>query len=118
MPHRVHQPVPSYTEADLERLVAREFTPESRDAARALLARYGVESWHREPVRVRIACLKHAAGDFKALEKAVSDACRDYRDILAEAEYPRYLTARDPEAKTRAIEEDWNDLQDWLRLGS
>jgi hypothetical protein len=113
----VIQPVPPYTEEDLERLVAREFAPEAREEAKALLARYGTESWHREPVRVCIACLKHAAGDLAALQKAVTDACRDYRDILAEAEYPRSLTARDPEAKMQAIEDDWNDLLAWLRRG-
>lgn len=58
----------TYTDADLERVVARDFAP----------------------------------------------ACRDYRDILSDAEYPTYRKARTPDAQEKAIERDWQQLQSWL----
>jgi hypothetical protein len=35
-----------------------------------LLQRYGGEDWHREALRVRMACLKLADGDLAELERA------------------------------------------------
>ena len=110
----MNQPHGSYTEADLERIIARDFSSESIPAVRALLSRYGTEDWHREILRVQMACLKCANGDLQALEQEAEAACRDYRDVLSAAEYPSYFRARTPEAKDRAIEEDWKQLQEWL----
>jgi hypothetical protein len=111
----MNQPHGTYTEADLERIVARDFPKESITAVKDLLARYGQESWQGEILRVQMACLKCANGDLKALEQAVGEACSDYRDILSEAEYPAYGKARSPGAKEKAIESDWNQLQSWLK---
>jgi hypothetical protein len=61
-----------------------------------------------------MACLKCANGNLKELEGAVYTACADYRDILSEAEYPTYHRARTEEAKQKAIEKDWRQLQAWL----
>ena len=108
------QPHGTYTDADLERVVARDFAPASIPAVRELLSRYGREDWHREVLRVQMACLKCANGDLRRLEGAVATACRDYRDILSDAEYPTYRKARTPEAKDKAIERDWKQLQSWL----
>ena len=110
----MNQPHGSYTEADLERVLARDYPAGSIPAAKALLERYGPEDWHREILRVRMACLKLAAGDLKALEREVGCACMDYRDVLGPAEYPTWDRARTPEAKERAIERDWKQLQEWL----
>lgn len=108
------QPAASYTEADLERVVARDFAAESVPQVKALLARYGKEAWQREVLRVQMACLKCADGHLGALERAVENACCDYRDVLGPAEYPAYYKARTPEAKKKAIESDWKQLQAWL----
>lgn len=108
------QPHGTYTEADLERIIARDFAPDSIPAVKDLLSRYGQEDWQREILRVQMACLKGANGDLKALEREVSVACMDYRDVLSAAEYPTYYRARTPEAKEKAIEKDWNQLQSWL----
>jgi hypothetical protein len=110
----MNQPHGSYTEADLERIIARDFSPESIPAVKALLSRYGHEDWHREILRVQMACLKCANGDLKALEQEVGVACADYRDVLSSAEYPSYYQAHTEAAKERAIEKDWKQLQDWL----
>lgn len=84
----MNQPVPSYKEQDLERVIAREV------------------------LRVQMACLKRADGGLEALE--IENACNDYRDVLAAAEYPRYLKAHGSEARQSAIESDWSQLQSWL----
>lgn len=110
----MRQPAATYTEADLGRIVARDYAPESIAQVKALLARYGNESWQREVLRVQMACLKCANGDLDALEREVEAACRDYRDVLGPAEYPSYDKARTPEAKKKAIESDWKQLQAWL----
>ena len=105
------QPAATYTEADLERIIARDFAPESLPQVKVLLSRYGKESWQREVLRVQMACLKCANGKLEALERVVNDACCDYRDVLGPAEYPTYYKARTPEAKQKAIESDWKQLR-------
>ena len=107
------QPVPSYTEADLDRVVARDYPGRVEQVLR-ILAQYGKERWHDEPLRVRMACLKLGKGDTRELEKYLRDACQDYRDVLAWAEYPTYMTAWTAEARTNAEETDWKQLQNWL----
>jgi hypothetical protein len=44
----------------------------------------------------------------------VANACADYRDVLAWAEYPAYMRARTPAAQESAVETDWKQLQEWL----
>ena len=77
----MNQPHGTYTEADLERIIARDFPPEAAGKLKELLSRYGQESWQREVLRVQMACLKCANGDFLELERAVGAACLDYRDV-------------------------------------
>lgn len=112
------QPVPTYTEADLERVIARDYPSPSIEEVKQVLARYGGESWHREPLRVRMACLKVADGSVSALHRAVGIACDDYRDMLSMAEYRRYMLTPDAAAKGKAIEGDWAELQAWLNRES
>lgn len=108
------QPIPAYIEADLERIVARDYPPDHRAHVKAVLARYGSQPWQREALRVHMACLKCAGGDVKQLEYYVRLACDDYRDVLSSAEYPAYLKARSEQEKEAAISGDWAQLQDWL----
>jgi hypothetical protein len=69
-------------------LVDRLFAPEERGAARVLLESYGAAPHEREPVRVRVAALKLSKGGLSELERVIGYARRDYRDVLAWAEYP------------------------------
>ena len=108
------QPVPSYSQEDLQRIVARDFAPAQASQVMAILERYGNESWQREPLRIRMACLKCASGNLERLAHYVEMAEEDYRDILLEAEYPTYARAKDLAAKERAISNDWSQLQAWL----
>lgn len=94
------QPFPSYTPADLTRIVARDFGVADIPNVHAILARYGHASWHRETLRVQMACLKLADGDVEQLERAV--------------EYRGFAEAPTAEAEEAAIESDWEALQAWL----
>jgi hypothetical protein len=72
-------------------LVERLFPLDDRASVLAILDRYGSESHEREVVRVRVAVLKLSGGDVAKLDRAVVHAKRDYRDVLAWAEYPDEL---------------------------
>lgn len=108
------QPVPSYSHEDLQRIVGRDFPPEQVPQVIAILERYGKEQWQREPLRVRMACLKCASGNVERLAHYVEMAGEDYRDILLEAEYPTYARAKNTSEKEKAISNDWAQLQAWL----
>lgn len=73
------------------------------------------EGFQHEHLRVRMACLKLAEGSIERLAQQVASACKDYRDALACAEYPAYTSAHSAGQRQRAIESDWNQLQQWLR---
>lgn len=85
-----------------------------------MLGEYGGESWQNEPHRVRLAALKLAAGSMERLRHEIEGAKRDYRDVLAPAEYPSYMKkvqhsgALPPEEEQRIIDLDWEQYQDWL----
>jgi hypothetical protein len=108
------QPVPQYTDEDLQRIVNRDYAAESRAQVMAILQSYGADMWQHESLRVRMACLKLAGGKMADLSKYVGDARADYRDVLAWAEYPAYMRARGPEEQEQAIDADWQQLQNWL----
>ena len=72
-------------------LVDRLFVNEDRAKAMELLDSYGTAAHEREQIRVRIAALKLSEGQIDKLEHAVMRAKRDYRDVLAWAEYPQEL---------------------------
>jgi len=113
------QPTPAITHADVERIAAREF-PSETSLVLELLAEYGNEEWHREVDRVRVAILKLAAGSVDGLLSAIETANRDYRDVLAVAEYPQYLRNVNPSESVssdemqRIVESDWKQYSEWL----
>lgn len=106
--------IPEYSEADFERVLAREFPGGSAEDARAVLLIYGSDASHASTLRVRMACLKLASGDLARLRDAVNAACGDSRDVLAWAEYGHAWDARDPAEKQAARKRDWQELQEWL----
>jgi len=113
------QPAPQVTQADVERIVRREFRPEDHAAALDVLAAYGTKSWHNEPARVRVALLKLARGNLQKLRQQLAAAGTDYRDVLSMAEYPSYFTqvspgGRDPAARQQAIDADWRQYRRWF----
>lgn len=112
------QPVPDVTEADVERVVRREFGPSDVSAARAILAEYGSA---RESARVMLAALKCARGNLDSLRVAVRMGKTDYRDLLCAAEYPKGSSDwskmdKMSEGERQAIyDEDWAQYETWLR---
>ena len=114
------QPVPKVTGADVERIVRRDFPADQVSEALALLEEYGKESWHRETHRVRVATLKLAAGSIERLRQEIEGAKRDYRDVLAYAEYPGYFRQVPASGKISAderrqvIDTDWKQYQHWF----
>lgn len=117
----MEQPTPTVTRADVERVVRRDFPPGQFDSVMSVLAEYGSETWHRELPRVQLAVLKLAAGRLDALRREIETAKRDYRDVLAYAEYPTYMkktfrmSQLPAEEQRRIIEEDWSQYETWLK---
>lgn len=111
------QPVPTVTLADVERVVRRDFPEARRAEALAILD----DQDPRDPLgpRVHLAVLKLAAGDLAKLKEFMDIAQRDFRDVLAWAEYPEYFrevhdTHGHPDIDG-IIERDWRQYDDWLR---
>jgi hypothetical protein len=86
----VRQPIPDVLATDVERIVRRDFPDGQFDAVMGVLKQYGAEKWQRERARVQLAALKLADRDLDKLQRVIEVASRDYRDVLAPAEYPEY----------------------------
>ncbi len=115
------QPVPHVTAADIERVIRRDFPDTKVEEVLAILAEYGTEIWHKEKERVRLAALKLANGSMHELRRAIDRAKLDYRDVLAPAEYPKFmqkgfrfrrLRSRDREL---IYTDDWQQYERWLK---
>lgn len=100
----------------LEKLFPHEDT---RATVTEFLDHYGKESYHREAARVRLAILKLSGSDLDKVGYYLKEACKDYRDVLAWAEYPAQmkdhsLYRRDPEKFARLVEKDHLQYEEWL----
>jgi hypothetical protein len=114
------QPVPMVSNADIDRVVRRDFAADDRAAVLAALEAYGRESHEREVVRVRLAALRMAKGSLPELRRQVSWAKLDYRDVIGPAEYPKAMKVRsllevDDVERQRIYEADWKEYDEWLR---
>jgi len=123
-PHRSQMPdfVPTIDDETLERLVNREFTSDTAGRVHSLLETYGAKPHHIERNRVRAAILKLAHGDLGAIERQVSVAITDFRDVVGAAEYPRQMEigfAGMSDASEEHLQDlknqDWKDYCDWLQ---
>ncbi|VXD11132.1 conserved hypothetical protein [Marinoscillum sp. 108] len=100
----------------LELLVNREFGERSIEVSEQLKqVKSDSESGRR---RISAAILKLANRSQERLEQLIQRANTDFRDIVAEAEYPRVLEAGfgelSDEQEQQANEEDWNEYRNWL----
>ena len=90
----------------------------TREKAIEILNQYGTESYEQEIVRVRLDILKLAGNSIEDVEKWVKIAKKDYRDILASAEYPGQLLAptwRMPKDEVSRIQTtDRNQYEEWV----
>ena len=88
---RIHHPGTTPTtieEADIERIIRRDFPGDIQDDVRSELEKYGQSSSHLEINRVHAAILKLADGSMDQLKLETANACTDYRDTLLAAECP------------------------------
>ena len=114
------QPTPRVTDADVERIVRREFDAARVEEVLTLLDEYGTESWHGEHARVRLALLKLSAGSEDRLRTNVQAASTDYRDVLCSAEYPSYIEqvpangSMGTDEEQRIIDADWEQYRKGL----
>lgn len=114
----IEQPIPHVTRADVERVVRRDYSIPENGRVLAILDEYHSDG--SDPSRVQLAVLKLAGGNIAALRREIEVAKKDYRDVLAYAEYPTCMrhvanTCDLPsEEKQRIFDEDWKQYQGWL----
>lgn len=112
------QPVPKVDRADVERIVRRDFPADAFEEILGILDRYRSDHGPSAGARVQLAALKLADGNREALRRWVNEAQMDYRDVLAPAEYPRYMRRvagpSQPRDVDDIIEADWHQYQAWL----
>ena len=99
----------------LEKMFPRE---EDREQVVDILEQYGSGDFHREADRVRMAILKLAGKSPEQVRYYTLQACRDYRDVLAGAEYPKQMAhfpwrEKDPEGLAHIRAEDKEQYQSW-----
>lgn len=86
-----------------------------------VLDRYGTESFEKGRARVQLAILKLSEGQRDRLNKLVAMAKRDYRDVLAYAEYPEEMrtgfvgmSQLSPEEAEAVRQRDRKQYLEWL----
>lgn len=106
----------------LDEILARKIPslfPGCEDSVKELLSRYGVETYEREPQRVRLAILKLSRGEIDRAGDYLEEAKKDYRDVLAWAEYPEQVRAPTwklaPEENAAMQKRDLEQYEEWLR---
>jgi hypothetical protein len=112
------QAAPVVNAHDVSRIVERDFSPGTRNQVFAILEEFE-NSQDGDADRVRLAALKLACGDLDRLITHIAAATRDWRDVVAAAEYPAYIQERSPaglslEKRQRLIDADWNQYHEWL----
>src|SRR5262245_5090302 len=108
--------VPDVSQADVERILLRDYPAEQHDELRAAI--HALQ--HREKDRIVLACMKNAGGDVDRLKGSLSDAEGYYRESIGDAEYPNYtkkwfrIENLSEEEKDRIIEKDRDQYLSWL----
>ena len=113
------QPVPKVSSADVARIAKREFGPTEESNVVQLLSEIPSHGFHHDPYRVQLAVLKIAGGNRERLLAAIATASRDARDVIAYAEYPRYMRqssadVSDVSIRPEVIQDDWRQYVTWL----
>ena len=113
--------IPQVTEADVVHIVDRDFAPDDRAAVLRLIEQAAQEIGPAAGPRTQLAILKLSAGKLEHVPLHVEVARRDYRDVLAAAEYPGWLKVGFTGTESMSAEEveelkrrDWEQYQAWL----
>lgn len=116
-PHKriMQQPITKVTESDVRRIALRDFGETGLSEAMDVLDNRPGEKCPR----VRLALLKLSSGDMNLLKEHAVSAARDFRDVLALAEYPRWSKEIGFDKVPRALEReviraDWLQYSQWL----
>ena len=112
------QPTASVSKEDIERIILRDYGGKA-DTAWRYLNKYTVGN---EKLRVFAALLKISDGNITRLNKNVLLANIDYRDVLAEAEYPMYTKKVGFDSKKfskseleKIIKSDFEQYKEWFQ---
>ena len=89
-----------------------------REQVTAILGRYGRED-DLEVDRVHLGILRLSGSDLKKIAGWTAVACRDWRDLLVEAEYSRSfgrdrLKEKDPAKYARLERKEQDEYRQWL----
>lgn len=103
--------IPKVTEADLKRIVNREYSEEKRNDVLRELSRYA--NCENEGVRVKLAILKLSKGDLLKVSEYVDTAIKDYRDVLFWAEYSSFIEIGFDTDGMKKKEIKWLQEKDW-----
>jgi hypothetical protein len=116
----MRQPIPKVSEADVRRIIQRDFPSGEENFIMEMLNEFGRDN----PAvnRVHLAILKLSGGDLDRLREVLEITRQDFRDVIAPAEYPSYsklnhsrLSELTEDEKGEIIQKDWRQYQDWLR---
>jgi hypothetical protein len=113
------QPVPKVTQADATRIAKRDFGPANEASVIKILSDIPLHGSAINQSRVQLAVLKLAAGNREFLLAAAATASTDFRDVIAPAEYPRYIKqswadVADVNIRPEVIRDDWAQYSNWL----
>lgn len=113
----MNQPTAKVLKKDIQRIILRDYAGRNEEVLMSL-NKYSAEN---ERFRVWAALLKISQGSIAKLNKNVSLANIDYRDVLAEAEYPTYTkkVGFDSEKFTQSelqkiIKSDFEQYREWF----
>lgn len=112
------QKVPNISDADIKRIIERDFPKTLRKEIESILETYKAESVGGRN-RVYASILKLSGGNVELLKNNIEKANKDYRDIIALAEYPSYsehaFEHNLPSGrKEQFIIDDWTQYEEWL----
>jgi hypothetical protein len=116
----MEQPVPKVTDDDVERIAVRDFGRDPLSQVLEILQEYGKQEWNRPgSPRVRLAILKLANGNLDQLKRFTNSAIGDFRDVVSQAEYPRYSAEIGfdrvaAKVERSVIDHDWKQYCEWL----
>jgi phage anti-repressor protein len=115
---KLEQPVAKISNAELEKLIDREF-PENSNLIKQKLTEIQSETENGKN-RIASAILKLAKSDLNVIDSLVKKANEDFRDIISLAEYPRaskygFDEPNENKLKTDYLN-DWTEYLNWKNI--
>ena len=111
------QPIAKVTDKKLDQLIQREFGGRAPEIKRKL--QQVTSDTGDGKNRISAAILKCSNGDFKAIDHFIATSSEDFRDVISNAEYPRFskLSVKHTEGQNmkRIYLEDWREYSNWLK---